>query len=1235
MGKKKSIGLPGGPNEFLQDITQYISVEGYKSYSPDKNNPVNIIESGSITMEDVEFPVLGTDNLGNTQMMQPGMNYQFPGDQVFEIPMAQYGIENKYPLPKRNGVRLNYDEEGNVNGESSHIMRTETLDGKNWFSFPTLFQDEDDAWIDMSKEKNWMPAYEEAKRRGEVIDFGTDKESAIKFGEGSWKLKTLPKAQFGLFNKMGIFNKIKKNLADGFNAGVGYTGIARDGINYDDSTLGILRRLYNVGIKGEAEPFVSEEIDWDSKEGNSDDTYIDDKLAEASQNLEQNLFRLYLDQDQVGKYQLSESQYRPSKGDNKVDKYLSIPKEYQDNVYGQNEFPTIIDIQEYEGLPNKDIVDALSSKYNKVIDRDMVVGDYTRGIGLNEDDNIYLSAYDKFDLNPFPSQVGDMSMGIGKPQDIYDRFNYVRVNANKYPEFTFLTDPGGSSSYSDALVREDNLEDYLELKRGEQKRYEKFLEEESTQGDFFRQKGGQLAEAQQGYEFRQGDENLFQREIFDYKNFADKLASPFTAFGYSARNEPIPKGLNVSNPERNNLDMLVDVFNPFAWVQYAENANQNFKEGEILDGTLNALGAIPIVPAWMSRGQIKEIPKMINKLINPKGSTAIKDQVKKWSGNTPRNLDDITLVKGERPPHVMEQPKTGGPVDGVMPDGANLQTPLQQLAAGADSFKATIQKRLNDLKPGSEGFERLVEAEAKYLQSVGQPYSRVFAERNALARYTELVKAKGNTINDNALAMWKDAIGDPNHVNHRIARELFKNQEGLYYNAWFRNAPRSEVLEAGDFVPTRYSDPITGLEMPMPKDFNMSPNLGVDLKRLGKESIPGKLTTGMKYSNNAPVEVHEINHLLQASRKMPLDDYARKLTPSTNLSKSGKAQWDYFKSGSRGQEPTSYLAELRQAMLDRGIIKNVYDKITPNKLIQAEVSFANKPRGFYDYGWVRGGKNTGFLSNTRVLDLYEKTARNREILSNALNKLPAAIPVVGASTALSQEQDGGSITPELLMKQAYVESNWDPNIVNSKGYTGLGQIGSQLAEDYKKANKIKGDINLLDPKVNAAIQKWSMNELINSSFINKGNSTDEVKLAKALAAYNWGRGRMSNMLVKQKDAGVDIYKSLDWLSELPKETLEYYKMITTDDFNPETRPLMQQDYLKALENDSIIQNYYKKSGGEYSVFKDYVNGKYNNTKHENHAEKIYDKLNRIHYREAKEAGMSPANFIMTNIMRYS
>ena len=103
MGKKKSIGLPGGPNEFLQDITQYISVEGYKSYSPDKNNPVNIIESSSITMQDVDIPVLGMDNLGNAEVMFSPNNYEFPGDMVLEIPLAKDG--NELPKAQRGIIK--------------------------------------------------------------------------------------------------------------------------------------------------------------------------------------------------------------------------------------------------------------------------------------------------------------------------------------------------------------------------------------------------------------------------------------------------------------------------------------------------------------------------------------------------------------------------------------------------------------------------------------------------------------------------------------------------------------------------------------------------------------------------------------------------------------------------------------------------------------------------------------------------------------------------------------------------------------------------------------------------------------------------------------------------------------------------------------------------------------------------------------------------------------------------
>jgi hypothetical protein len=64
---------------------------GYKRYSPDLYKKYNVIPSGRITMQDVDFPVYGVDDLGNEQMMYPGGEYQFPGNQVFEVPMAQKG----------------------------------------------------------------------------------------------------------------------------------------------------------------------------------------------------------------------------------------------------------------------------------------------------------------------------------------------------------------------------------------------------------------------------------------------------------------------------------------------------------------------------------------------------------------------------------------------------------------------------------------------------------------------------------------------------------------------------------------------------------------------------------------------------------------------------------------------------------------------------------------------------------------------------------------------------------------------------------------------------------------------------------------------------------------------------------------------------------------------------------------------------------------------------------------
>ena len=72
-----------------------ISKTGYKKNSKDKNKPYNVIPSGNITMKDVEFDVLGVDNLGNKKLMKPGKDYTFPGDVVLEVPVKNKSLYNR------------------------------------------------------------------------------------------------------------------------------------------------------------------------------------------------------------------------------------------------------------------------------------------------------------------------------------------------------------------------------------------------------------------------------------------------------------------------------------------------------------------------------------------------------------------------------------------------------------------------------------------------------------------------------------------------------------------------------------------------------------------------------------------------------------------------------------------------------------------------------------------------------------------------------------------------------------------------------------------------------------------------------------------------------------------------------------------------------------------------------------------------------------------------------------
>ena len=170
------------------------------------------------------------------------------------------------------------------------------------------------------------------------------------------------------------------------------------------------------------------------------------------------------------------------------------------------------------------------------------------------------------------------------------------------------------------------------------------------------------------------------------------------------------------------------------------------------------------------------------------------------------------------------------------------------------------------------------------------------------------------------------------------------------------------------------------------------------------------------------------------------------------------------------------------------------------------------------------------------------------------------------------------LTNELLQRQAYKESTFNPTAVSKAGYKGLTQIGESVLKDY--SNKKGGKkLDPFNPEDAVELQKFAMDDLYNASFINKPNQPDSVRIAKTLAAYNWGRGNLSNYLNEQKSKGVDIYDSYDWLNNLPKETSDYVnKILLQED------PSFNKNYKKASTNPKYeeVTSLYdqKKFGGD-------------------------------------------------------
>ena len=148
-------------------------------------------------------------------------------------------------------------------------------------------------------------------------------------------------------------------------------------------------------------------------------------------------------------------------------------------------------------------------------------------------------------------------------------------------------------------------------------------------------------------------------------------------------------------------------------------------------------------------------------------------------------------------------------------------------------------------------------------------------------------------------------------------------------------------------------------------------------------------------------------------------------------------------------------------------------------------------------------------------------------------------------------QNGGVTTEpdpptyeELLIRQLFKESSFNPKAVSPKGARGLAQITPITEKELRRKGFIGEDFDPFKPKDAIQAQRAYMDDLMSRSW-NKGSQ--EVKQAKALAAYNFGPSATVRVLNKAREAGVDIYSSLDWVDMLPKETSDYIDKILVGD----------------------------------------------------------------------------------------
>jgi hypothetical protein len=192
--KNEYIRKPVGKTNPYKDDVIYSNLGQWKY-----PGQVTRIPSGDITMQGVPYPVYGEDDLGYSQMMYPGMDYQFPGQYVTEYPMAAYGGD-----PSLANIEGHYQGGG---AQTPEEWETEIRTVEHKIGDPSQWTLE--GYNELQNKLNEYKAWRENTPEGKaVVDYHNEpNEYVVPLPS---HLQVVPKKPFG-----GIYSKTHTHMSQG------------------------------------------------------------------------------------------------------------------------------------------------------------------------------------------------------------------------------------------------------------------------------------------------------------------------------------------------------------------------------------------------------------------------------------------------------------------------------------------------------------------------------------------------------------------------------------------------------------------------------------------------------------------------------------------------------------------------------------------------------------------------------------------------------------------------------------------------------------------------------------------------------------------------------------------------------------------------------------------------------------------------------------------------------------